>query len=142
MSYVNKDALARRKARLQAKASANRTVNHEAIKRRAERLKAQQTEEYANDMPKLYMAKPKKRKKLGKISAWKAHMRCTFRKIEDDGLQYIERCAVKVPISDLAKIKREYDLYSAIINWILALQKEKQYQKSIKLEIERWEAVR
>ena len=35
-----------------AKASANRTVNHEAIKRRAERLKAQQTEEYANDMPK------------------------------------------------------------------------------------------
>ncbi|WP_440994696.1 hypothetical protein [Cysteiniphilum litorale] len=85
--------------------------------------------------------KKQKRKKSGTIKAWECHLRCEFTK-PDDTNKYIERCAIKVGVSDLAKAKEVMDLHEAVVDWIEEIKAKCGYEKNIALTVEKWEPVR
>lgn len=85
--------------------------------------------------------KAKTRNKSGKIKAWLCHLNCKFSKPNDANI-YIERCAIKVGLSNLAEAKETMALHEAIVDWIEMLKTESGYHKDIELKVERWEPIR
>lgn len=64
-----------------------------------------------------------KRKKSGKVKAWRCHIRCEFTKPSDIS-KYIERCSVTVGITNLVKAKETYDLHDAVADWLKEVRDE------------------
>ncbi|WP_192485310.1 MULTISPECIES: hypothetical protein [Cysteiniphilum] len=85
--------------------------------------------------------KTKTRNKSGKITAWLCHLRCKFTKPDDANI-YIERCSIKVGLSNLKQAKETMDLHHAVVDWIEDLKSENGYHKDIELKVERWEPIR
>ena len=84
--------------------------------------------------------KQKTRKKSGKIHAWRCYLAAEFKK-KDDTSTYIERCDIKVNMSNLKKIKLERDVHQVCADWLNDLIEENDYI-SYHMYVQKWEPIR